>query len=142
MKTLKTLGLILGLVFTSSFVSAQEKEGVTITVTIENVLSEEGQILGALHTQETFMKGPGVQNETIKATKGEVTLTFSNVTPGTFAIMLLHDGNSNNRMDFEANGMPKEAYITSGEMELYGPPTFNGAKFKVGKEDLEFRIRF
>ena len=142
MKTLKTLGLILGLVFTSSFASAQESEGVTITVTIENVLSDEGQILGAIHSEETFMKAPGVKNEIIKATKGEVTLKFSNVTPGTFAIMLLHDSNNNNRMDFEANGMPKESYATSGDVDLYGPPTFNATKFEIAEEDLEFRIRF
>ncbi|EAR01706.1 DUF2141 domain-containing protein [Maribacter sp. HTCC2170] len=141
MKTLKTLIIIVKIALTSSM-NAQETNGSTVTVNIENVLSDEGQILGALHTEETFMKGPGLFNETLKASKGNITLTFKNVQPGTFAIMLLHDGNENNRMDFEANGMPKEAYATSGEMELYGPPTFKASKFEVTNEDLEFSIRF
>ncbi len=139
---MKTLGLIIGLVFTSFIVTGQKSEGVNITVIIENVLSDEGKIIGALHSTETFMKGPGILNEAINAAKGEVTLTFSDVTPGTFAIMLLHDSNNNNRMDYETNGMPKESFATSGSIELYGPPTFNAAKFEVADEDLEFRVRF
>ena len=76
------------------------------------------------------------------ATKGEVTLTFENVEPGTFAIMVMHDENDNQRMDMEANGMPKENYGTSGQVNSFGPPTFEGAKFEVTDEDQEFRIRF
>ncbi len=139
---MKTLGLIIGLVFTSFVATAQKNEGVSITLTIENVLSNEGTIIGGLHSEGTFMKGSGVQNEAINASKGEVTLTFTDVTPGTYALMILHDSNNNNRMDYEANGMPKERYTTSGDMGLYGPPTFNAAKFEVTAEDMEFRIRF
>lgn len=142
MKTLKTIGLILGLVFTSTFASAQEAKGTTITITIENVLSNEGQLLAGLHSAETFMKGQGLQSATVKATKGEVTMTFTNVKPGTYAIMLLHDANDNKRMDFESNGMPKENYVTSGETELYGPPSFKSSKFEVVEDELEFTIRF
>lgn len=138
---MKRLGIILGLVLTSMIINAQDQEGVTITVTIENVLSDEGQIIGSLHTQDTFMKGPGIQNKSINASTGEVTLTFSDVTPGSFALMMMHDKNGNQRMDFEANGMPKESYATSGDM-AFGPPSFDGSKFEVANEDLEFRIRF
>lgn len=108
---------------------------------IENVLSDEGTVMAALHTEQTFMKGPGIINQELDATKGEVTLTFENVEKGNFALMLLHDANQNNRMDFEANGMPKESYATSGGTE-FGPPSFATAKFEVTDEDLEFRIRF
>lgn len=138
---MKIATLILGLVFTSLIATAQDKDGVTITVTVENVLSSEGQIIGALHTDATFMKGPGVVNEVIDAVKGEVTLTFTNVEPGTFAVMLLHDGNNNNRMDFEANGMPKESYATTGEL-AFGPPSFASSKFEVANKDLDFTVRF
>ena len=139
---MKTAGLILAFVLTSFVATAQESNGINISVTIENVLSDDGKILGALHSTETFLKGPGLMNEEIKASKGEVTLTFSNVSPGTYAIMILHDSNNNNRMDYESNGMPKESYATSGSLELYGPPNFESAKFEVADEDLEFKIRF
>jgi uncharacterized protein (DUF2141 family) len=138
---MKTIALILGLALSTLTGNAQDSEGVTVTVTIENVLSEEGRVMGALHTEQTFMKGPGVVNQVVDATKGELTLRFEKVQKGTFALMLLHDKNENNRMDFEANGMPKENYATSGET-TYGPPSFAASKFEVGEEDLEFRIRF
>ena len=138
---MKTVALILGFVITSFITSAQEKTGVNVTVTIENVLSDEGKIIGALHTEGTFMKGPGIVNKEIDAVKGEVTVTFTNVKPGTFAVMLLHDGNNNSRMDFEANGMPKESYATTGEI-VYGPPSFGNSKFEVTDTDLAFRVRF
>jgi len=87
------------------------------------------------------MKGQGIANKTVDAVKGAVTLTFENIKPGTYAIMLLHDSNNNKRMDFEANGMPKESYATTGEL-TFGPPSFGNSKFEVKDADLDFRIRF
>ena len=121
---------------------AQDKEGLTIKVTIQNVLSDGGTILGGLHTADTFMKGMGVAKAMEPAKEGEVTLTFENVTPGTYAIMVMHDKNDNKQMDMDANGMPQESYGTTGEMNMYGPPSFETSKFELNGEDQEFIIRF
>lgn len=139
---MKKLAFVIAAVLIGFTATAQEEKGATITVTIENVLSDGGNIIASLHTPETFMKDIGIQNELAPAKKGEVTLTFKNVDPGTFAIMVMHDSNSNNQMDFEANGMPKENFGTSGPMEAFGPPTFEAAKFEVTDEDQSIRIRF
>lgn len=139
---MKKLGLFIAALVIGFTGIAQESEGVTIKVVIENVLSDGGTILGGLHTEETFMKGMGILNAMEPAVAGEVTLTFENVTPGTFAIMVMHDANDNKQMDMEANGMPKESYGTSGEMNMYGPPSFEASKFEVADEDQEIRIRF
>ncbi len=138
MKKLTVLTILFLIGFTTY---AQDNKGATITVTIENVLSDGGSILAGLHTADTFMKGAGVANAMAPAKAGEVTLTFENVAPGTYAIMVMHDENDNKQMDME-NGMPKESYASTGEMNLYGPPTFNGAKFEVTDADQEFKIRF
>ena len=139
---MKKFALVLTLALISFTTQAQDAEGATVTVVIENVLSDGGTILGGLHTAETFMKGMGVANAMEPATAGEVTLKFENVQPGTYAIMVMHDANDNKQMDMEPNGMPKESYGTSGEMNMYGPPTFDGAKIEITGEDQEFRIRF
>jgi len=117
-------------------------EGVMVTVTLENVLNDQGEILAALHTEETFMKGAGVANFKTPAQKGAVSFTFEGVAPGTYAISVLHDLNSNQRMDFESNGMPGEPYGMSGNDMSMGPPTFDAVKFQVGTEDIHLRIRF
>ncbi|MBR9855389.1 MAG: DUF2141 domain-containing protein [Algicola sp.] len=139
---MKTVTLALSFFFVSLVAMAQEKNGINITVTIDNITSDEGKVLIGLHTADTFMKGPGVQNLQSSIENGKVTLKFTNVEPGNYAIMALHDANENNRMDFEANGMPKESYGMSGNDMAIGPPTFDGAKFQVADEDIEFTIRF
>ena len=119
-----------------------QKKGVDITVTIENVTSDEGKVLISLHTADTFMKGEGIDSQESTIKDGKVSFTFKNVAPGSYALMALHDANDNKQMDFEANGMPKESYGMSGNDMSFGPPTFDGAKFEVKGEDLSFDIRF
>lgn len=139
---MKKLGLILGALLLNFTGISQEKKGTTLTITIENVLSDEGAILASLHTSTTFMKGAGISNAAAPATKGSLSLIFENVQPGTFAFMVMHDTNDNKRMDMAANGMPKENYATSGGSILYGPPTFEAAKFEVTDTDQTFTVRF
>ena len=63
-------------------------------------------------------------------------IIFENVTPGTWAFIVLHDVNANGRMDFEASGMPTEPYAMSGESMQMGPPSFQAPSFEVGTEDI------
>lgn len=138
MKTI-TLVFTFLLAITSGF--SQESKA-TISVAINNIVNDEGKVLIALHTADTFMKGPGIINLEGTIAEGKVSFAFENVPPGTYAIMALHDANENNRMDYEPNGMPKESYGMSGNEMTMGPPSFNDAKFEVTDEDLNFEIRF
>ncbi|GAB4163215.1 MAG: hypothetical protein Tsb0033_23230 [Winogradskyella sp.] len=138
---MKNLVLTLALAFTALFSFAQE-EGITITVTIDNVTSNEGKVLMSLHTSETFMKGKGIQDAESTIEDGKVTITFTNVLPGEYAILALHDKNDNQRMDFQENGMPKESFGSSNNVMAMGPPQYDDAKFTVAGEDLALNIRF
>ncbi len=138
---MRNLILTLTIIFLGSVVHAQEKNGVTLTVVIENVLSDEGNVLAGLHTEETFMRGAGVDGFSTEAKAGSLTFQFDNVVPGDYAIMVMQDKNSNYRMDLQEDGMPTEPFGVSGN-EMHGPPSFTDAKFKVAGEDLELRIRF
>ncbi|WP_232735088.1 DUF2141 domain-containing protein [Olleya sp. Bg11-27] len=136
--------LILFILSITCTVAQSEKElkqGQTVTATINNVKNNTGQIVFALHTTDTWMKGQGIQHENMSIENNTATVTFKNVKPGTYAIMVLHDENKNNRMDFE-NGMPLENYGISNNPMSYGPPQFSEGQFKVTSEDLDFKIRF
>ncbi len=139
---MKTLALMTVLYFVSFLGFAQDNEGQNITVTIENVQNDNGKVLFSLHSKDTFMKGKGVDNLQSDIKDGKVSVTFKNVKSGEYAILVLHDENENNRMDFETNGMPKEAYGTSNNPMSFGPPQYNDAKFIVEDKDLELSIRF
>ena len=139
---MRNLILSLTIVFLGGVIHAQDKNGVTVTVVIENVLNDQGNILAALHTQETFMRGGGVADYATKAKAGAISFQFEDVAPGVYAISVMQDKNENYQMDTEANGMPLEPYGFSGNDMSMGPPDFNNSRFEEGDEDLEIRIRF
>ncbi len=140
---MRTLGLLMGLFLMSILTTAQTKETTyNITITIDNVVNDNGTVLAGLHSAETFMKGQGVQNLQSTIKNGKITLVFKDVKPGEYAILAMHDENNNKQMDRDANGMPTESYGISGSLTSYGPPSFNNAKFTVTDKDLEFTIRF
>lgn len=138
---MKTLTLIIAFNLSLTFLSAQNPEiGQTITVNIDKLQSEAGHIIVSLHNENTFMKGMGIENTKSKIIDGKVTVTFKNVMAGTYAILVLHDANDNERMDFEPNGMPKESFGVSNNSMSYGPPNFATAKFEINTNDLELKI--
>ncbi len=139
---MKTLVKLIVFLFTITVSNAQETAGQTITVTVDNISNTNGKVMISLHTSETFMKGPGIQNAESKIENGTVSVTFNNVVPGTYAIMALHDENENNRMDFEDTGMPKEAFGSSNNPMNFGPPQFVDSKFEVAQEVLDIKITF
>lgn len=139
---MKTFALIIALTFVSTFGFGQDDKGITITVTIDNVASDTGHVLLGLHNNDTFMKGKGIQSAKSEIKDGKITTTFTNVLPGTYAIMALHDANDNEQMDFQDNGMPKESYGMSNNVMSFGPPQFSDAKFEVADKDLDINIRF
>jgi len=140
---MQTLVLGIFLVICNYITHAQEPKGVDINVQINNIKSNNGFILLGLHDQETFMaRGvPALKRIKEEIKNGEIKVVFKNIPEGQYAIMVVHDENANNRMDFELNGMPKENYGTSNNEMSFGPPIFEDAKFKVSNENLDIEIR-
>ena len=136
--------LIFTIAFTLVSITAfsQKSEGVTVTITVENVKNDKGKASFALHTEDTFMKGAGVMNAESVIKDGKVVITFDNVEPGNYAVLALHDENENGRMDFQNNGMPLESYGVSNNNMSYGPPQYSDAKFEVADKPVALKIRF
>ncbi|AXT19575.1 DUF2141 domain-containing protein [Flavobacteriaceae bacterium AU392] len=138
---MKTFFLFITITFTTLITNAQENIGQDITVIVNNVLNSKGKVLFSLHSETTFMKGAGIQNSQSEIKDGKATITFKNVKPGEYAILVLHDENENNRMDFEPNGMPIEHYGVSNNNLAFGPPIYSEAKFKVENDNLNLSIK-
>ena len=137
---MKNLILTIALVFSSLLTFAQN--GITITVTVDNVPNNDGVVTMALHNQITFMKAAPIQGKASKIKDNKVTITFENIKPGEYAVLGNHDANNNGKMDFRENGMPLEAYGASNNVMNFGPPNFSDAKFTVTDKDLALNIRF
>ncbi len=141
---MKTIIFAISLTLVSNLLIAQNDtiavtEGTTITVTVP-VQTEGGSILAALDDEEHFMKN-GLQSREGIIENGKSIITFTNVTPGTYAVILFHDKNGNKQMDFDMNGMPMEAYGVSNNVMSYGPPQWTDAKFEVGTDPIEMEIK-
>lgn len=141
---MKALLLSITLSITSFLLTAQtdnnlESDGVAIKVTVP-INSSEGIVLFGLHNESTFMKVPlkGLESSIID---GKAEVTFENIKPGTYGIIVLHDKNGNRKMDFDPNGMPIESYGTSNNVMAYGPPLWQDAKFDVLGESIDLEIR-
>ena len=135
------------ILFFSSVVLARAQENNnnlserSITITVVNVLNNEGTVNFAIFDKENFRKQPlYAKSSTIEDGVSEV--TFLNVPKGEYAIICYHDENKNGRMDFQENGMPKESYGTSNNPMLMGPPNFESSKFEVNAQDLNLEIKF
>ncbi len=137
---MRTLAFTIAFVFISILGFSQESQGKTITVTIEQIKNGKGHIRLGLHTSETFMRAEAVQNVSSKIKDGKIIATFTDVKPGTYAVLVMHDENDNENMDFGPNGMPLETYGISNNPTLMGPPQFSDAKFEVADKDLELKI--
>jgi uncharacterized protein (DUF2141 family) len=62
---------------------------------------------------------------------------FNNVPAGTFAMFVFHDANSNNKMDINFLGIPKEGYgASNNKLPFASAPAYNDNKFVVADKSL------
>ncbi len=70
-----------------------------------------------------------------------MTVSFEDIKPGTYAINVFHDENSNKKMETNFIGIPVEGYGFSNNPRLFGPPTFNKTKFIFKEATLTLDIK-
>lgn len=100
----------------------------TIEVRIEAVRSDKGQLFVSL--VDTAQKK--VERHIVAAAAGAVTVDFTGVAPGDYAIKVYHDENMNGRMDKNFLGLPTEGYAFSNRARArFGPPSFASMRIVV-----------
>ncbi|MBE7640218.1 DUF2141 domain-containing protein [Salegentibacter sp. BLCTC] len=138
---MKTIAILISL-FLSSLAFCQEKIG-TITVNVDNLSSEEGVVYFGLFTEANFLKKEPLKGEVTLIKNGIAKVSFTEVPPGTYAISAYHDKNGNERMDFDTNGVPQENYgISNNQINLYGPPLWEDAKFQFDGSQKDINLTF
>jgi uncharacterized protein (DUF2141 family) len=66
---------------------------------------------------------------------------FSNIPPGTYALVVVHDENMNGKLDTTRLGIPMEGYGFSNDARAFlGAPSFSAASFQYGGQNLELTI--
>jgi len=122
-----------------------EPSGADVTVSVTNLRNSDGVLRACMTRDED--RFPRCQNSeqgyrvVVPAGEGAV-LRFRNVTPGTYAIALLHDENDNGRADRALGMMPTEGFGFSRDARVrMGPPDFDDAAVTIGENATRLTIR-
>jgi uncharacterized protein (DUF2141 family) len=121
-----------------------------IHVEISGLRNGTGQVLCALYSSaqaESFPKkaDKAVARLTAKIADHEAVCEFSGVAPGTYAVSVVHDENSNGKLDTNFIGMPREGVGASNDAKGHmGPPKFSAAAFQYagGRLDLKIHVNY
>lgn len=71
----------------------------------------------------------------------KVRLVFSDLAPGSYAVKLYHDENSNGILDKNMLGIPSEGYGFSNNLKSLGEPSFENSQFVIdGSTTIEVTL--
>jgi uncharacterized protein (DUF2141 family) len=85
------------------------------------------------------------RSQTLKATQKKPVFTFRDLPYGEYAVTVLHDENSNKKLDKGFFGIPREGVGTSKNPKpRMGPPLYRDAAFQVDQEleKLKIKVRY
>lgn len=117
-------------------------QDVVVTIT-EIDSSKKGHLYLTLFNKENGYpeNENALMSKYVKVVGDIMTITFSDLQNGMYAINVLHDENSNRKIDTNFIGIPNEGYGFSNNPWLLGPPSFDKTKFKFEKHDMELTIQ-
>ncbi|WP_332660259.1 DUF2141 domain-containing protein [Brevundimonas sp.] len=118
---------VLALALTALALTTGSAAAETVTVTLTGVQVRPGPIKASLNTRDQFLRAAPAYEAVAEAAAGGVTLTFRNVAPGDYALMVMHDLNGNDRFDYGTDGWA----FSNSSLPMMGPPVFDERKFTV-----------
>lgn len=118
----------------SSFAFAEVPSAI-LNIKVAGIREAAGDLLVSIYDDATAFPDDASKSAyvvKVPVKYSEMYIHVSNLPPGDYAIAVLHDKNSNGKMDKNALGMPKEDFGFSNDaMGTFGPPSFDRAKIHV-----------
>ena len=118
-----------------NFHKAHQSGEFQLKIDVQGVSNAKGNLGVLLFNQKDGFPSDhtkAFRQTTVAARKGNNTIVFDHVPPGTYAVAIMHDENKNLRIDTNWLGIPNEGYGFSGnKIGLMGPPTFSDAAVKI-----------
>lgn len=117
--------LIISIIVAVIFISTAFVQSGKITVDISDIEKIEGQLaMGLYNKSDSFPEiSKACKGIYFKVTKKNIQYIFSEIPIGDYAVAVFHDVNSNNKLDKNFLGIPKEGYAFSKNAKgNFGPP--------------------
>lgn len=129
---MKNFFLVAIAVFCTNLLMAQSS---TLTITIEGLSNQKGKVLIGLYNKaEGYSKeGTAIKGGEVSAEGNQVSYTFDKLPEGDYAVSLYHDANSDNKLNTNMVGYPKENYgFSNNVFGAFGTvPDFSDAKVNL-----------
>jgi uncharacterized protein (DUF2141 family) len=115
-----------------------------IHVEVEGLRNDKGQAVCDLFSSAPDFpkkRDKAVAHGTSVITNRHAVCEFPSVAPGTYAVSVFHDENSNGKLDTNFMGIPREGVGASNDAKgHFGPPKFDAAAFGFAGGRLELKI--
>ncbi|MEW6195350.1 MAG: DUF2141 domain-containing protein [Bacteroidota bacterium] len=132
--------LILFFVVMSGSVEAQQEN---LVVEVSGFIHDRGQAVVNLYREKDDIPKKPFLRDAVEIRQGKATSIFSNLQYGDYAIIVFHDENSNNDLDHNFFGFPKEplGYSNGFKFSLFsGMPNFSKLRFSFGVDAKPLKI--
>ena len=138
---MKFLLLFFAFIF-SITLSAQTRS--SVQVNIQEASSDRGMIRVLLFSDAAGFPdqvGKAVKSFSLPPKNQQVAFTITDLVPGTYALAVIHDQDSNGKLSSNAVGYPIEKFGFSNNPKVYfSPPSFEKAAFPLGKTPIKVTI--
>src|SRR5215469_2746079 len=129
---------------TRCLAQAASPQGNVIHVDVLGLRNNKGQVFCALYVSaEGFPKDSqkAIRRDTSSISEKKASCEFSGIEPGTYAVSVFHDENSNGKLDTNFLGIPREGVGASNNARGHmGPPKFEVAQFQFSGGRLNIKI--
>ena len=141
---LKTIISVLLINFALICGASPTNDTVTITVTVDGFRNQTGKCrLLLFDSKKGFPDSPEHAKLMLSSDIRSETVEFSfSINPGSYAIAILHDENSNGKLDKTWYGKPEEGFGTSNNPKIRsGPPGFGDCVVQLDKKNNSVNIK-
>jgi uncharacterized protein (DUF2141 family) len=123
---------------------AQTDAGAPVRVDVSEFRNTQGTLNCRLFTQPAdFPDGAGAASQRVAITGRQAHCVFGKLTPGTYAMAVVHDENGNGRLDKNLLGVPSEGYgVSNNRTYALSGPNWQESTFTVtGAEPVVLQVK-
>ena len=119
----------------------------TVLLEVSSLKNPRGTLNCRLFTKASdFPDGEGILTVRTPIAGANTTCTFPNVEPGTYAVAVVHDENSNGRLDKNFVGVPSEGYgVSNNKTYALSAPKWDESVFTIAPSEsktLQVKLRY